>query len=60
MVVCCAVCTIDYDDTYRWTFCPHERFEMWCSVVRGDGETRVCTSVAELMDFLDEREPHGT
>ena len=44
-----------FDDTFRWTFCPHDAFEMRAAVTRGDGKELVCTSVAELMDFLEGR-----
>ena len=55
MIVTCASCYLCYDDTYHWTFCPHERFEMRLVVNRGDGQSKLCTSVAELLDFIEKR-----
>mgnify|MGYP001575200301 FL=1 len=54
MIVQCGSCRIAYDDVYRFTFCPHERFEMQCMVVRGDGQKKVCISVNEVQAFLAE------
>ena len=55
MIVTCAVCNLCYEDTYDWTLCQHEGFEMRCMVARGDGQSKLCTSVAEMMDFLEGR-----
>jgi hypothetical protein len=54
--VVCPECGLGYDDVYRWTLCPHEAFEMRTVATRvgarGQTETRVCTSVEELADFM--------
>ena len=50
----CEVCRVFYDDTYRWTYCPHDSFEMNTFVRRSDGEERVVHTVEELQEFLDE------
>ncbi len=26
MIVTCSTCLVEYDDTYHWTFCPHDWF----------------------------------
>jgi hypothetical protein len=51
----CLDCLLVYDDTYRLTLCPHDGFDMVTTVVRGDGQSKVCTSVAAVLDFLEER-----
>ncbi len=32
MIITCDPCELDFDDTYRRTYCPHEWFEMRTSV----------------------------
>jgi uncharacterized protein (UPF0276 family) len=54
-VVHCADCLLVYDDTYRLTWCPHDGFDLVTTVVRGDGVRMVCASMAQMQDFLDER-----
>lgn len=54
-LVACPACSDIYDDTYYLTYCPHEWFEMQTTVVRGDGQSQVCTSIAEMQDFLEDR-----
>lgn len=50
MIVTCA-CGEMYDDVYRWTYCPHDRFEMRTSVtVRG--QQVIARSVEELHRLL--------
>jgi uncharacterized protein (UPF0276 family) len=55
-VVQCADCLLVYDDTYRLTWCPHDGFDMVTTVVRGDGVRMVCTSMAQMQDFLEKRD----
>jgi len=50
----CDDCGIGYDDTYRLTFCPHDRFQMNTMAVRGDGAEKLCHTVEELRDFMGE------
>lgn len=52
MIVSCEQCGKIYDDTYRLTYCPHEGFAMCTLVTRGDGESKVCTSVEDMQAFL--------
>jgi hypothetical protein len=47
MIVLCGACGIQYDDTYRLTYCPHEYFEMHCHV-SVDGKDHVVHSLEEL------------
>jgi hypothetical protein len=47
----CSVCSLEYDDEYRWTFCPHDEFEMNTTVVAG-GRTVVVHSIEELHEAL--------
>lgn len=54
MVVTCEKCGARYDDIYRLTYCPHERFEMSCIVGSGDKILGVATSVEELHWMLEE------
>ena len=50
----CEDCGVEYDDTYRYTLCPHERFEMHCKIyVRG--EWRCCHTVEEVRAAMRER-----
>ncbi len=49
MKVTCGRCGKDYDDTYRLTYCPHAWFEMWTTVVGGDGKVR---GVAHTLEQL--------
>lgn len=51
MITLCETCGLEYDDTYRLTFCPHEPFEMRAIAGRGD-QVKVCTTVEELMEFM--------
>jgi hypothetical protein len=50
--VTCEKCNLSYDDTYRLTICPHIEFKMNCLVMRGDGETKTCTGIEEMDEFL--------
>lgn len=56
----CPDCGVAYDNTYRWTRCPHERFEMGSTTMRADGTVRKCRTVTEQSAFLrgliDEKE----
>lgn len=52
MIVKCEKCDALYDDTYRWTFCPHDRFDMATRVLRADGRERICRSINELNELL--------
>lgn len=54
MVVKCEVCGARYDDTYRLTYCPHERFEMHCTVGSGEKILGVATTVEELYQLLEQ------
>lgn len=56
MRIRCQQCNATYDDTYRWTYCPHARFDMHTVMVRADGVTQVCTSVEQLESFLSHPE----
>lgn len=55
MTVTCDDCGLVYDDTYRWTYCPHDKFEMRSLVSNGRG-TKICTTVEEVNTFLREGE----
>lgn len=50
----CNKCKTTYDDTYRWTFCPHETFEMHTKVFI-DGVERCCHSIEELNAVLQKQ-----
>lgn len=52
MQTTCPDCGMAYDDTYRWTFCPHDAFEMHTLAVRADGQEKCCHSVEELDAWL--------
>ena len=54
--VTCQDCGTSYDDTYRLTYCPHERFAMQTVAVRADGQAHVCSSVEQLESFLRQPE----
>ncbi len=58
MVVRCGICEKVYDDTYQWTFCPHDSFEMQTLAVRGNGQSKVCHSIEELEAWLGGRTLH--
>lgn len=49
--VTCSECGLKYDDVYRWTYCPHDTFEMRTMATR-NGVTKLCTSVEELDEFM--------
>ena len=54
MIVICEKCGEEYDDVYRWTFCPHEHFEMATTVVGPDGKIRgIARSVDELRQLME-------
>jgi len=52
MVVTCGDCWKRYDDTYRLTLCPHERFEMRTTVIGPEGIRGVARSVEELQRLM--------
>lgn len=56
MQTTCPTCGLTYDDIYRRTYCPHHDFAMHTVVVRGDGRSKVCTSIEELKAFLGEQD----
>ena len=57
MRVTCDKCGKVYDDVYRWTYCPHERFEMNTTVVDGTGQVRgVAHSVERLKELMEGRQ----
>ena len=49
MQTTCETCALTYDDTYRWTHCPHDGFDMVTRVYRPDGTSVVCTTVEQLL-----------
>lgn len=51
MIRVCEQCGVRYDDLYRLTYCPHERFEMRTVCVDRDGNEHVATSLEELRYF---------
>ena len=57
MQVNCPVCDLLYDDTYRWTYCPHAKFDMHTTVVRPGKPTVVATTVEELDKLMEEECP---
>lgn len=40
MTVTCDKCKTEYDDLYRLTYCPHEKFGMMTTIMRPDGARR--------------------
>ena len=52
MIVTCDVCALVYDDVYRWTYCPHETFQMRTKIFRKDGTMVICTTVEQLQREL--------
>lgn len=54
MIVTCSECGKRYDDVYRWTYCPHEYFEMNTVVVGSDGKERVAHTVEDLRHMMKE------
>ena len=54
--VTCESCQQTYDNAYRWTFCPHDFFQMRTLVVGKDGTAKICRSVEELLSFIDQEE----
>ncbi len=53
MTVTCPKCGKSYDDTYHWTYCPHDYFEMNTLVADNNGIIGVAHSVEELNAMLD-------
>lgn len=52
--VTCPNCGLSYDDTYRWTYCPHEEFHMLTAASRqieGRFVLLYCTSVDQVDRF---------
>lgn len=47
-VVTCEKCGKVYDDTYRWTICPHEEFGMAATANRPDGTVGIATTVQQV------------
>lgn len=37
-----------YDDTYRWTFCPHDGFDMKTLVIKPGEPPRLVTRLEDL------------
>jgi hypothetical protein len=54
MTATCEKCGKRYDDTYRLTYCPHDRFEMNTTVGVGGRVIGVAHSVEELNRMLEE------
>lgn len=54
MTVTCYKCGVTYDDTYRWTYCPHDYFEMNTTVGVGGRIIGVAHSVQELNRMLED------
>lgn len=48
----CELCGAKYDDLYRWTYCPHDPFQMQSVTTRADGLTRTCHTIEEQDAFL--------
>lgn len=59
MIVSCEKCGLRYDDTYRLTYCPHEKFEMNTTVSSGGRVIGVAHSVEELNRMLDKAKLAG-
>jgi hypothetical protein len=57
MIVTCPRCGIYYDDVYKLTICPHNKFEMNCTVGRGDKILGVAHSPEELQRMLADSKP---
>lgn len=56
MNIVCPECLQKYDDTYRNTSCPHETFEMHCSVFV-NGQQGCAHTVEELRDATESPNP---
>jgi hypothetical protein len=54
VVTCAYGCGLEFDDTYRWTFCPHATFEMHTTVVRPGQPDVIATSVEQLHALMNE------
>ncbi len=54
MIVTCEKCGSRYDDTYHWTYCPHEYFPMSTVVSRNGEVIGVAHTVEELKRMLGE------
>lgn len=56
MITTCPKCGLIYDDTYRWTFCPHNKFAMACTTTRqrqdGTTESIIVTNLEQQNAFL--------
>ena len=50
----CDECGLHYDDTYRWTYCPHEEFEMHTTVHRQGKPDVIAHTVEELHRLMKE------
>ena len=48
MTVTCRKCGKTYDDVYRWTYCPHNSFQMRTEVFSGGEYRGVATTLEEL------------
>jgi len=58
MIVTCPKCGKVYDDTFRLTYCPHEKFQM--RTVCGDGKREmVCTTLEQEAAFFENRTPEN-
>jgi hypothetical protein len=54
MRVKCEKCGKIYNDTYHWTYCPHDYFEMNTTVSRGGEVIGVAHSVEELKRLMED------
>ncbi len=52
MIVTCDDCKLEYDDVYRLTYCPHERFDMHTTVANSKGVVGVARTVEELRRMM--------
>jgi len=52
MNVTCEKCGRGYDDVYRLTYCPHDKFGMMTTIMRPDGSTGIATTLAQADRML--------
>lgn len=52
MEIKCTECNMIYDDVYSITYCPHNAFQMNTTVIKSNGDSKICTTVEELDEFI--------
>lgn len=59
MTVKCEKCNKLYDDVYRLTYCPHEKFQMRTIVAGPEGVRGIATTVEECRKLMESPNPES-